>query len=224
MNHVAHPTHHLFKDITGHKFHRWTVQGFTGMEKGRTTWECLCDCGTTKKVNGCNLRNGESMSCGCLVVDTQRSRLTTHGESKNDKQTPEYRTWSDIFGRCLNPKNRSFGNYGGRGIGICDKWRSYDEFLSDMGRRPTAKHTLDRKNNSKGYGPDNCRWATKAQQSQNMRSNRMMTLDGKTLCVAEWAEITGIKIGVIRGRLNRGWDDEKSLTTPTAIYTKRKLL
>jgi len=219
---INHPSNKRFKDITGQRFHYWTVQEFKGMEKGRTLWLCLCDCGETKLVNGCNLRMGNSMSCGCFRVETQQKRLTTHGESKGSKQTSEYKVWTDMKGRCNNPKHKFFSYYGGRGITICKRWMIFENFLIDMGRRPSNKHSIDRKDNSNGYDPCNCRWATKIEQQRNMRNNRLLTLNGDTFCVTEWSERLGLKEGIIRGRLNKGWNDKLTLTTPISFRRLHK--
>lgn len=118
--------------------------------------------------------------------------------------------------RCLNPRDRCYKNYGGRGITVCERWRnSFEAFYEDMGPRPKGA-SLDRTDNSKGYEPNNCRWATQAEQSRNKRTNRMITAFAKTMCLSDWAEEVGIPLGTLRYRLASGWPAERALTDPPA--------
>jgi hypothetical protein len=120
--------------------------------------------------------------------------------------------------RCYNPKATNFADYGGRGITVCDRWRgSFMAFIADMGPRPSPLHTLDRNENSKGYSPDNCRWATGKEQSRNKRNNVFLTFKGRSLTIAAWAEETGISVGRICARLRQGWPVERILTTPSRM-------
>jgi len=120
--------------------------------------------------------------------------------------------------RCLRKTHKQFAHYGGRGITVCPQWYDFPQFLADMGRKPTPGHSIDRIDNSKGYSPENCRWATKTEQNRNHRGNHMLTLNGETHCIQEWAEITGIRHTAIRVRLQRGWTVEKALTTRRREY------
>lgn len=125
-----------------------------------------------------------------------------HGMSN----TPEYRCWTQMISRCYNANSAAFKDYGGRGITVCAEWRSsFVAFFRDMGRRPSAKHWLERKDNDKGYSPDNCCWATPQSQSRNRRSTVMVTLHGKTQCVADWAKERKVRGQFIRNRVSRGW-------------------
>lgn len=103
--------------------------------------------------------------------------------------SPEYRVWAAMKSRCNNPNHSRYRYYGGRGIKICDRWnQSFKAFFSDMGKKTNPKHTLDRINNNGNYKPQNCRWATQAQQRRNFSGNRMLTFKGKTQCMADWAK------------------------------------
>lgn len=117
--------------------------------------------------------------------------------------------------RCYQKGNKAYHTYGGRGIKVCSRWRrNYSKFLEDMGRRPSSEYSLDRIDNDKGYSPDNCRWATKREQNINKRDVRLLTIDGKTLCITEWSELTGVPKGSIFNRLNRGWPERDAVYQP----------
>lgn len=131
------------------------------------------------------------------------SRLR-HGHRRNGNTSPEYSVWMGMRSRCLNSNDMAFKDYGGRGIGIDVRWNEYEAFFEDMGARPSPKHTIDRIDNSKGYGPGNCRWATWKEQQRNRRSNVIYTVDGVTATLAEHCERTGIKYKTAHRRLVQG--------------------
>jgi hypothetical protein len=138
-----------------------------------------------------------------------------HGDKRRSGQAPEYRIWTLMKDRCLNPSSGSFARYGGRGITICERWReSYAAFLADMGRRPGPGFSIDRIDNAGPYAPENCQWATMIQQARNTRRNKMLTLNGVTRCLAEWAELLSMDPTVLNHRLRLGWSVERALTTP----------
>lgn len=130
-----------------------------------------------------------------------------------DRGTPEHNAWQAMRARCHNPKHPSFKNYGGRGILVCERWNSYRTFLEDMGRRPSSKHSLERKNNNRHYCPGNCKWALKSEQVNNTRANRRVSFRGKTLTVSQWAVNIGIKPNTLHYRLFvYGWAKERALS------------
>lgn len=140
-------------------------------------------------------------------------------------KTPEFVAWRNMIARCHDPRDRGYHRYGDRGIAVCDRWRGEDgfaNFLADMGSRPSAAHSLERRDNEKGYDKDNCEWATWPVQCRNRRSNRMVTHNGETLCVTEWAERLGIDPKLLLCRLLRGWSHERALTTPVNAKHRRK--
>lgn len=134
----------------------------------------------------------------------------THGM----RRTSEYQIWSGMVQRCTNPSNPSYSRYGGAGIGICDEWRdSFLAFFAHVGPRPSRQHTLDRKDNLKGYEPGNVRWATALQQAQNQRTTVFLTVFGQTHCMSEWGRILGLNVAKICWRLQQGWSHEAALST-----------
>lgn len=142
----------------------------------------------------------------------------THGLTR----TPEHRIWINMRSRCTNPQDENYKNYGGRGIGVCVRWIKFENFLVDMGPRPTPRHSLDRKNNDKGYYKRNCRWATRREQQNNLRSNRLITYKGKTQTLAAWAREVGKLSRTIKYRLDvLGLSVEEALTLP--FQRKRKV-
>lgn len=142
-------------------------------------------------------------------------RRPSHGDATHTHRAPEYTIWAMIKARCGNPREQSYPNYGGRGITICDAWRkNYEAFLADVGRRPSAAHSIDRIDVNGNYEPGNVKWSTRFEQHRNTRRNRFLTLNGVTHCLSDWSQITGISRGTLNGRLYRGWSDEAILTTP----------
>ena len=130
----------------------------------------------------------------------------------NKSNTPEYRVWGAMVQRCTNPKEPAYKWYGNRGIKICKRWLKFDEFIKDMGERPSSNHSLDRINNNKNYIPSNCRWATYKEQTRNYRRNRQITYLECTYCMTDWAFIVGISPETLRYRLNSGWSIQDALT------------
>lgn len=129
--------------------------------------------------------------------------------------TPEYTAWFDMIARCVNPQHPSWENYGGRGIVVAAEYaESFLTFLADVAERPSAKHSLDRIDNEKGYIPGNIRWATSRQQHRNKRTNVMLTFNSETMCMEDWAKVLGLKPTTIQGRLKAGWSVEQALSTP----------
>lgn len=116
--------------------------------------------------------------------------------------------------RCLNPSHDSYGHYGAKGVTICERWLIFENFLADMGERPAGRYSIDRIDNSRGYEPGNCRWATLKQQNENRRSNRLLTHDGLTLTLTDWAKRLGLSKQAISARLRAGWPVDRALAQP----------
>lgn len=166
----------------GDRFWRWTI-----LQKAPHSWAkwiARCDCGIEKIVQSSHLFSGQSKSCGCLRDELAKERAKQHGDSGS----PEYRTWKRMRRRCDNPADKNYASYGGRGIVVCERWRvSFTAFLSDMGRKPTPKNSIERRDNEKGYSPDNCYWASAKQQSENRRSSRHVILAAEKITMTEAA-------------------------------------
>ena len=155
------------KDLTGRKFQRVEVLRHVGSDpQRRALWECKCDCGKIWTVRGTELRNGNVTSCGCMSAD----RMRTHGM----EGTKIYNVWASMKARCQNPKHQAYGNYGGRGITVCERWQEFENFYADMGEPPPSdkRLTLERIDNESGYCPGNCKWATYAEQLKNRRNSK----------------------------------------------------
>ncbi len=141
----------------------------------------------------------------------------THGEGTPATRTPEWTTWGSMVNRCTNPRNHSYFRYGARGITVCLRWRTYENFLVDMGRRPSPLHSLDRIDGNRGYEPSNCRWATPIEQARNRANLQRITIDGTSRILAEWSEISGIDLRLIWGRLKLGWQPAEAVFAPVRL-------
>ncbi len=211
----------LVIDITKKRFGRLVVISRVENNKhGKTRWECLCDCGKLTEVLSNSLRSGRAKSCGCLQKQVTINRNTTH----NMRRSPEYYIWMAMKSRCGNKKSQYFKNYGGRGISVCNKWiNSFQRFYEDMGKRPSNNHSLDRIDNNGNYELGNCQWATRVEQARNARSNHNITLNGRTLCIAGWAERQGISYSTLYARIKTyGWAAERALTEGVHTELARK--
>jgi hypothetical protein len=194
------------KDVTGERFGKLVAVEFGWVPNGKARtagWHCRCECGGSTVVRGSDLRRGTIKSCGCVK--------RPHGRAG----TPEYIAWQSMRRRCANPRTTSFENYGGRGIKVCRRWRKFENFYAYMGQRPSPEHSLDRWPNKDGnYMPGNVRWATPTEQARNTRANRLLSHDGQTLVLTEWAERTGVGASTLRERLRHGWNVADALTKP----------
>src|SRR5215472_1004899 len=151
------------KHIERQRYGRLTVLRLS-RRRGRVAWECQCDCGQSIVVARSELQTGDTQSCGCLRRENTQQQFRRHGMS----QSGTYRSWKLMKRRCLNPNTVQWRYYGGRGIWVCQRWRRFENFLADMGERPSGM-TIDRINNDDGYYPENCRWTTQNDQLRNRR-------------------------------------------------------
>lgn len=203
-------------ELQGRKFGRWSVLRYSHKVKGRKYWQCECTCGMVKPVREDGLLSGFSKSCGCLCGELAKARgmgkpvVFTHGHSR----TKEYEAWHGMIQRCHNSKNKDYHNYGRRGISVCERWRnSYENFFADMGKCPDARWSVNRKDNDKGYTPENCEWASPLAQTNNRRSTVRFTLNGVTKTASEWASKLGINYHTLIWRRWKGLSDEECLRT-----------
>lgn len=181
----------------GRKFGRLEV---LGEGERKYFWICECRCGTRVEVKKYKVLEGTTASCGCLQRELAGGRCRTHGLS----DTPEYKAWRGMKYRCTNPRCKSYRDYGARGIKVCRRWMRFENFIIDMGSRPSTKHTIERKDNSKGYEPRNCVWATRLEQNRNRRSVRVYTYGGKKLNLAGWASELGVAKSAMYRRAKAG--------------------
>lgn len=194
-------------DITGQRFNRLLVVKRDQSRPKPPTWICRCDCGATTSVTTAHLVEQRTQSCGYL----KRERQVTHGRSK----TRVYRIWNGMRERCENPHNKRWADYGGRGITVCERWRTFANFYADMGE-PPLDASIERIDNNGSYEPGNCRWAGRKEQQRNRRGLRLVTYQGETLSLVEWSERLGLPYGRLQTRMVRGWSAERAFTTEYA--------
>jgi hypothetical protein len=206
-------------DLSGKRFGRIVaINGFR--KKGRTYWKCQCDCGKEKDISAQSLVNGATKSCGCLNSEIAKKTRTTHGDSKKRL----YVIYSGMKTRCYNQNDDNYKKYGARGITICDEWlNDYEAFKKWALKNGYGDDlSIDRIKNERGYSPDNCRWANNKTQSRNKRDSVMITHEGKTKNLRDWAEIKGINPVTIYMRLKKGYSVEKALGNHS-LKTGRKI-
>lgn len=200
------------------RFGKWST---TGNSVGRKT-PCVCDCGTERIVNTYDLRAGKSTNCGCVRKLTMPAAASNANKKHGRSDMTEQWIWSDMKRRCYNPNRRGYSNYGGRGITVCDRWlygsgnlSGFACFLADMGARPSNEFTLDRIDNELNYTPENCRWASIAEQSYNKRDTYKFNAFGETFTLKSAEERFGINKDTLYQRLHtHKMDPEIALTKP----------
>lgn len=202
-----------FPIVAGQRFGRLFVidRDHNPHRKHRASfYECECDCGKRVVVRHDHLRGGLSTSCGCLRNELHRRRLVTHGRTS----APEYGVWSKIRGRCRNPFDAAFDDYGGRDITLDPRWDDFAAFYRDMGPRPSSEHWIERRDNDGPYSPDNCYWATKNEQANNKRNTVWIEYRGRQITLTDAVRLTGFRRKTLRERIRRGWTGEQIIETP----------
>lgn len=202
-------------DLTGQRFGKWIVIKYAGHSK----WLCRCDCGTEQEVQTGGLRFGSTRMCGKCAVEVFRKecRATTHGES----DTKLYGVYYGMHHRCENKKAKYYKRYGGRGITVCEEWSGENGYIHfrDWANKNGYEEgkEIDRINNDGGYAPNNCRWVTRIENTNNTSANRFIEIDGETKSIAEWARYFNVPYSLFRGRYVLGnWTLEATLNTPVA--------
>jgi hypothetical protein len=192
-------------DLSGKKFGMLTVIKRNGTDNsGKAKWLCSCECGNTTSTTCDSLIHNNTKSCGCL-------KRTCH--IKHSKcESPEYNTWESMIQRCNNPNSDEYKNYGGRGIIICEDWQSFEKFFADMGERPKGL-SIDRIDNDGNYCKENCRWATREEQSNNTSRTVFYEHDGKVQSITQWAREYNISRTTFDSRLKRGILFEEAIDT-----------
>jgi len=202
-------------DLTGQRFGRLVVLYESEERKGgRVTWHCRCDCGNEVDIRGGDLTSGRTTSCGCYKRERTAEARTVHGMNRRGERHPVYGVWAAILTRCENPNHKQYKDYGGRGIKVCDEWHDAQVFIDwALANNWRKSLTLDRVNNDGNYEPSNCHWVTRKENNRNKRSNRLITFDGKTQTMAEWAEELNISYHALKHRISRyHWPIERALT------------
>lgn len=197
-------------DITGKKFGRLTALFRNGKTKdGRYIWHCVCECGSECNVPSSYLTSGNTKSCGCLQPEVARKIHLKHGDCPYGKKASKlYTVWAGMKNRCTVKSHIEYQQYGGRGIRVCDEWSSdytkFKKWALDHGYEEGLQ--VDRIDNDKGYSPENCRFVTRKENSNNRQNTIRVLFDGELKTITELSEITGIPRHTIYQRVRHGWD------------------
>ena len=201
-------------DLTGHRFGALTVicEGLP-LNSGRPRWVCRCDCGNEYTARASHLRAGRTIRCLECATQSGTSKKRVHGGSSRAGSTQLYRCWKNVKQRCLNPSSPAYSYYGGRGVTMHPDWaEDFVKFAADVGAPPSAVHTLDRKDNNRGYEPGNTRWATRKEQSVNRRNVISANIGGVTKTLVEWCNEYNVKPGTVRQRVRAGISPKEAIT------------
>jgi hypothetical protein len=189
------------KDMTGLRFGALVAMHRVPAPAGKASgWECRCDCGRTKTIDGSQLRRGCAKSCGCERLKRMSAAAKTHGLSRSYI----YRCWSAMRARCENPSAVGWKNYGARGVRVVERWLLFQNFLTDMGMPPSHRHQIDRIHSDSDYGPGLYRWALPIEQQNNRRNNIRIEHGGRSLTLAQWSRELGINYATAWERIRRG--------------------
>lgn len=216
------------QDITGYRFGRLTVLSELKGEKkwGKPCYLCQCACGNQKTVVRSSLLSGMTKSCGCLAKEQAKEAakkmikhnqangyacVTKHGKARRGQHSRSYKAWMGMKRRCHNPNDKTYLEYGAKGITVIDRWHVYENFLADMGECPDGL-SIERIDYTKGYSPENCKWATTHEQCRNRSNNRKITAFGRTQVLTDWANEFGIPVSALTYRIDAGWDVETAIS------------
>lgn len=204
-----------YTDLTGQRFGNWTVIEKRPNKGKSVMWLCCCDCGTEREVASTQLMCGASLSCGCKRIKTLKEKFTKHGMT----HTRLYEIYTSMLKRCFNEKSEAYKRYGGIGITVCPEWlgeHGFENFAEwSISHGYEENLTLDRFPNQKGnYEPSNCRWATVKEQANNRKTNIYITRNNETHTMREWCDILGLDYGLVNGRKQKGWSEDKLFNPP----------
>lgn len=203
-------------DHIGRRFGRLTVNG--AGPRAPKFWVFRCDCGTEKEVDRYSVFSGDATSCGCYRDEKIGRQNLLHGHTKGGKLSPEFISWRSMLARCYQTSGPRFADHGGRGIIVCERWRhSFENFLSDMGMKPSPEHSLDRINNDGNYEPENCRWATGSQQARNRRSGHFIETTAGRMTIADACERWNIPYAKLHKRVSLGWEPQAAIDALTTV-------
>ena len=206
------PYHNCIKINEGDRYNSFVFIRATLSKGGNRCGIFRCDCGKETEIAINRITNGYSKTCGC----SNKVSKIRHGHAANGKTTKTYEAWTSMRKRCLNESHKSYKDYGGRGIKICDRWSLFENFLDDMGEAEKGC-SLDRIKNSGDYEPSNCRWVTMIVQNNNKRSNTILHFNGISKTLSQWADYIGIKDCTLSERIRSGWSVERALTMKTDL-------
>lgn len=217
-------------DITGQVFSRLTVVRYYGKNKyNNNLWKCKCECGNETIVPATLLRQGNTRSCGCLQKEKATKHLMditiTHGLSRDSqgKKTRLYQIWSGMKTRCFNANVQEYPRYGGRGISMCSEWidnfKAFHGWAMANGYKDNLE--IDRIDVDGDYEPSNCRWVTTLKQSNNRRTNKLVTYNGETKTLSEWARWAELEYVTFWNRLKNGWEFDRAIAIPTLTYGRK---
>lgn len=205
----------------GQKFRGPRRKNHNGLKSGKLTiigcdetsdssffrWIAICECGNYVGLPLTTFRRKKC--CGCSDFYRASQAHSTHGGTN----TVEFEVWYSMKRRCSDPRVRGYKNYGARGICVCKRWERFENFIFDMGLRPSPQHSLERIDNNGNYEPGNVRWATRVEQARNKRTNHVLSFNGETMCASAWAERIGVKPKTLLERLRKGMPVERALKT-----------
>lgn len=201
-------------DLSGLKFGKLTVIEKSKVRLGRryVCWLCRCECGVEIVVRGDRLRDGHKKFCS----------RGNHPRPKLDiGRRLARKSWESAWARVTATTGKKWRNYGSRGITMCERWRDFEAFLTDMGPRPDVLHTLDRINNDGNYEPGNCRWTNKSEQRRNSRGAIWIEYEGERHRLSDFCEARGLSYSIVKGRISLGWPIELAISAPKGKHRKR---
>lgn len=214
----------------GKKYGRWTIIAEGSHKHYLNTIDkhviCKCDCGVIKNISLGSIRQGKSTSCGCYNKEFASKNNRTHGYlvGLNGGHTPEYEIWIKMKGRCFNPSDKNYNDYGARGITVCERWQySFPNFISDMGVRPSKDFSIERVDVDGNYEPSNCKWLPLSLQNRNKRNSVRFTLNGETMGLTEWCRDLKLSYSMMRHRVfDLKIPFEEAITYPKHVKLKKK--